>query len=369
MANAVTLIAPVAPFRGGVARHSEALARALAARDDVVLAVECFSTLYPSWLYPGKNDRAPSSGEPLSVGVSYSIDTLNPFSWTAAADRIGRRGGIAVIPAWTFFVAPALGTIARRLRKRGMRVIMVVHNIADHEASGWKSRVSNWQLAAADGFITHTENLTGQLRAAGHEQPAAYAAHPTYSDFPAPTGSLPRERGLELLCFGLVRHYKGVDIALRALEASGLDDVRLTIAGEIWEDGETISSLAGRPRLMGKAELINRYVSDQEASELFARCDAVLAPYRSVTGSGVAAMARHFHRPLVASDLPGLREEVGGGQTGWLFEAGDHLALAALLRGHVTREAAGAMSAALSTDGGDEWETFAGKLLDLASAS
>ncbi|MCH8920658.1 MAG: hypothetical protein IIA23_08135 [Chloroflexi bacterium] len=40
---------------------------------------------------------------------------------------------------------------------------------------------------------------------------------PVSDDFPEPSGALPREAALELLFFGLVRPYKGLDLALDAV--------------------------------------------------------------------------------------------------------------------------------------------------------
>lgn len=370
MGHCLTLIAPVSPFRGGIARHSEALGQAIANTPDILLTAESFARLYPRRLYPGTSDRDENLAGTAPFPVRFDIDTLNPLSWRNAAERVALRGGAAIMPAWTFFVAPTLGTIARRVRARGVRVVMIVHNAMDHETSQWKTALSSWQLKAADGFVTHTSELAEQLREAGLKQPSEVIEHPVYSDFPSAQGSLPRERKLELLCFGLVRNYKGVDIALRSLARSGLEDVRLTVAGEIWDDGEQLRRLANSSALAGKVELIDRYVSDQEAAELFARCDAVLAPYRSVTGSGVAAMARHYARPLIASDLPGLAKSVSQDQSGWLFDAGNEAALADLLRSEVTRESACAMAERIRLCPGDDgWRAYADAVIRMARLS
>lgn len=367
MSAAITLIAPVSPFRGGIARHSEAVAQALFRTPNVRLAVESFKRLYPALLYPGESDRDPSGQRELPYPVNYDLDTVAPWTWRIVAARIAKRSDVVVLPAWTFFVAPALGWLARDLRRKGLRVITLVHNVADHEASAWKSGLSSWQLAASQGFVTHSEALAAQLRAAGHTQPCAIQPHPPYIDAPEAIGSMPRERALELLCFGMMRHYKGVDIALRALLHSGLQDVRLTIAGEIWRDEGEIRTLARDPALRGKVELIDRYVSDAEAAELFHRCDAVLAPYRSVTGSGALAMAQRYRRPVIASDLPGLSSQIRHGHTGWLFPAGNELALTELLRNEATRSNASAMQANLSMDDrGDAWQAYSQTILDLA---
>ena len=364
----IFVLAPIAPFRGGIARHTTALARSLATRVDADVEIESFARLYPRLLYPGENDRDDTFDGTLPFSHRYSIDTLDPLTWHRAASRIARQpGSLAIIPAWTFFVAPMFGWIARRLRRRGITVVMIVHNTADHERGGWKSRLLNWQLAAASGFVTHTAELKRQLREAGHAQPLAVNPHPPYADFPPAKGTLRREYKLELLCFGLVRRYKGVDVALRAFALARLRNARLTIAGEVWEDAVELRALIDRLGLEKNVKLIDRYVSDEEAAELFDRCDAVLAPYRSVTGSGVLALAQHYRRPVVATDLPGFRESVHHERTGWLFPAGDEKALAALLNTKVTRGSAIAMRDNLvCTPDLDQWQVYCQTIIELA---
>jgi glycosyltransferase involved in cell wall biosynthesis len=358
---AVTLIAPVAPFRGGIAQHSTALADAFMREPDIHFQAYSFRRLYPTFLYPGETDRDPALAGKHAFPVRFTLDTLNPLTWRIPA----QAGDLVVIPAWTFFVSPMFGAIARHLRRQGARVVVIAHNVTDHEGARWKAALSRWQLSAADGFIVHTADLARQLQNAGFTQPILVVPHPPYEDFPEPRGTLSREYALELLCFGLVRRYKGVDIALRALTASGLSDVRLTIAGEIWDAEEELRELAQCPALKGKVEFIDRYVSDSEAAELFARCDAVLAPYRAVTGSGVLALAQRYRRPVIASDLPSFHGLIEHGKTGLLFPSRDENALAAILRRDVTREAAEAMQKAIVRPAGDVWGEYARAILAL----
>jgi glycosyltransferase involved in cell wall biosynthesis len=142
---------------------------------------------------------------------------------------------------------------------------------------------------------------------------------------------LPRRAPLELLFFGLVRPYKGLDTLLRALAIVGQDKVRLTVAGEFWSGLEETRRQISDAQLDSIVDIIPRYVSDEEAAELFARADAVVAPYLTASGSGVLALAHHYARPVVASDILTMREAIDDGRTGWLFPVGDAAALASLL--------------------------------------
>ncbi|MEL6265063.1 MAG: glycosyltransferase [Pseudomonadota bacterium] len=361
----IALIGPVSPFRGGIARHTTALARALAAREGVTLDLWSFRRLYPRRLYPGESDRDPDAAPPEALAPRFALDAVNPLSWRGAARRIAAGApDLAVLPAWTFFVAPCLGTLARGLRARGVPVAMVVHNAADHEGARLKRALSRWQLAPADRFVTHTAALADDIRALVPGRPVGVTPHPAYDDFPAPQGPPAREAALELLFFGLVRPYKGLDIAIEALAASGLTDVRLTVAGEFWIDEAAVRARIAELGLEARVTLIPRYVSDAEAAALFHRADAVLAPYRSVTGSGVVAMARHYGRPVIASRLPGLEAAIRDGETGWLSPPGDAAALGRLIAARVTRAGAAAMEPAVRAAAAAEgWDAFAEALL------
>jgi len=360
----IAMIAPFAPYRGGIARHSGAIARALMQRTDIDLECVSFSMLYPDWLYPGESTCEPDA-PPSSV--PQRVHSLNPYNWRQIGQDLADRCDLLIVPAWTFFAAPCLGSIARIMRSRGRDVVMMVHNAADHETSAWKSGLLRWQLKAASRFVTHTAELANQLAQSGLNAPVAVEPHPPFDDFPLPTGALPRRSGLELLCFGIVRPYKGIDIALRALALSGRKDIKLTIAGEIWEDRAVIEHLANDTALAGQIELRDKYITEQDAAELFARSDAVVLPYRSVTGSGVLAMATHYRKPVIASNLPALQREIDEYACGWTFDAGDDEALADILRKKVTRTAVDHVGQTANWPAAREgWDNLATKLAPLS---
>ncbi len=359
------LIAPLPPIRSGVARHSAAVGRALAARPDVELRAWSFARQYPRLLYPGAAERDPRAAPDPRLPAREILRGASPASWRRTAREVADWApDLVILPAWTFFLAPALAHVAGAARRAGAEVRMIVHNAFDHEEAWWKSRLSLMQLSRADAFLTHNAALAGTLAARLPGRPAAVFPHPVFDDLPEPTGALPRRAPLELLFFGLVRPYKGLDLAIDAFAASGRADARLTIAGEFWDGLEEARARIARLGLGDRVEIIPRFVSDAEAAELFARADAALLPYRSATGSGVIPTACRYGRAAICSDLPGLASVVEDGRTGRLFPAGDADALARIIAG-LDRDEAARMGAAAAAFGRTlSWERFAALLLD-----
>lgn len=362
----VTIVGPVTPFRSGIAKHTTELAKALAADGEHAVQVLSFARLYPRRLFPGSDDRAPDGAPPQDPPVDFILDTLNPLSWRRAVRRIRRhRPDLVLLPAWTFFVAPCLGWIARRCRRQGCAVVQVVHNVVDHEAAGWKSWLSWFQLRQSTRFVTHGRVLAEQLQARLADRPVSVHPHPIFEQYPDPTGSLPRRAGLELLFFGLVRAYKGLDVALRGLAASGLSDVRLSVVGEFWEGREETERLIQSLGLADRVDITARYVTDAEAAEVFHRADAVLLPYRTVSGSGVVPVAYRYQRPVLVTDLPGLTDVVRDGETGWIVPVGDPKAVAAVLRDRATAAATQTMGPAIRRMRDSlSWQSFAKAVID-----
>lgn len=361
----ISIIGPVSPFRGGIARHTTAVAMELARRPGIELSVISFARQYPALLYPGESDVAAEATPPDGIAVDYCVDSINPLTWRIALRRILRsQPDMVLVPVWTFFLGPCLGWMAKSLRRRGVPVTMIVHNVEDHEARPWKRLLSRFQLHQASRFVTHNRAIGDPLARIRPDIPVTVCPHPVYDDYPEAKGTLKRSAACELLFFGIVRPYKGLTIALRAMAAAGVRDIRLSIVGEFWEGRAETEALIRELKLGDRVELVPRFVTDQEAAEHFARCDAVLAPYRSATGSGVVALAQWYRRPVIASDVPGLAEAIEDGVTGWLFPAGDVSALAELIATRVSRAAAEAMQPAIASANAERsWERFGDAIL------
>ena len=361
----IAILAPLPPTRSGIARHSQAVARAIASRGDCDVRVWSFRRQYPAWLYPGESETSADLAAPADLTASRDLDGVNPLTWWRCLQEIRAwKPDLVIYPVWTFFVAPALRFILGGIRRSGIETCAIVHNAFDHEARWWKNRLILMAMVPATRFVTHNEALADQIRLACPGRKVTCFPVPVFDDFPAVREILPREAALELLFFGLVRPYKGLDVAIRALELSGRQDCRLTIAGEFWQGLEACKSLIRTAGLSDRIDLRPGYASDALTASLFERADAIVLPYRSVTGSGIVPLAYHYGRGVLASDLPGLAETIRDGESGILFPAADPVALARVISG-LTRHETTKLGQGAAAFGKDlSWEKFARLVLD-----
>lgn len=364
----IAIIGPVPPYRGGIAQHTMMLSRALMPRADVL--VLSFTRQYPGWLYPGSGDIEPGAARMTQPECRYLLDSLNPLSWERTVKSIAEFGAsIAVIPWWSAFWAPCAAYLTHRLSRLGIPVHFHCHNVAGHDASRMEHAFARLALRGGSTFRVHSEAERAELLRLLPSARVGISAHPVYFQYPDPLETLPRRAAVELLFFGFVRRYKGLDILLESLRGIRDRDFMLTIAGEIWDDRTGIESLAATPGLSGRLEIIDRYVGAQEASMLFDRADALVMPYRSATGSGVLGLAYRYGIPVIASALPGIAEHVRDGETGWLVQPGSVEDLARTLEG-VSAERAKSMKPAIEAFARTlTWEALAASLIEQAAST
>ena len=324
------------PLRGGIAHFAASMARSLAARGHEVRAVT-FARQYPERLFPGKTQLDASPAPDGVPRAALLLDTLDPRSWMRTAATIAGDGAeVAVLHYWMPFVAPALGTLARALRRRRVRVVMVVHNALPHEAGPLDRPLARYALSGADRLVVLSESVRHDVERLGVRVPVSVAAHPAYDHFGPPADrsaararlKLPPDASV-LLFFGFVRRYKGIAVLLDAMPsvAVRVPGVRLVVAGEFYGDE---AALRAQAEPLGETVRFDaNYIPDALVADYFAAADAVVQPYLSATQSGVAGIAFHFGRPVVTTDVGGLAADVG--DAGLVVPPNDAAALAEAL--------------------------------------
>lgn len=110
-----------------------------------------------------------------------------------------------------------------------------------------------------------------------------------------------------LLFFGRVSKYKGIELLLEAMEGIPADLFdRLIIAGKSSYEYslERLSS-----EILGKVEIIDRFLTQGEIASIFNRSHILIMPYIEASQSGVAAVAIANAMPCIVSNVGGLREQ------------------------------------------------------------
>lgn len=319
------VVGPAYPYRGGIADFNEALCTAYnnsGTRSEIV----SFSMQYPSFLFPGKTQYDHS--DPPDLKIHDLINSVNPLSWFRTANFIRQhKPDYIVIRYWLPFMAPALGTIARRVKTgTKTKVIAITDNVIPHEKRPFDRQLTSWFTGSCDGFIAMSRSVMNDL-SEFTEKPRVFLPHPVYDIFGKKVSKADaiRHLGLDpgyryMLFFGFVRNYKGLDILLEALPYIQDKRVKLIIAGEFYEDETRYLEIISRLNLREKVILLKNFIPTTEVKYYFCAADIIVQPYRSATQSGVTQIAYNFGRPMLVSNVGGLAEIVPHNEAGYVVD-------------------------------------------------
>jgi glycosyltransferase involved in cell wall biosynthesis len=333
----MTVIAAVQPLTTGAAHFNTAMVAALRRRAAVdVISWRC---MYPPLLYRGSQRDGP---ELLPVEeAAFMLDWHDPRTWRLALRRVFRAEPDALVIPWLHPVMAAHSRwFLRHAPPRTCRVV-VCHNVLPHESAPGAAFVTRAALRHADVLVTHAGQQARELAALGLGRiPVLQAFHPRFvaTDLAAPPTEaavsaerrrLGGNRTLVLLCFGAIRPYKGLDLALEALARVDPElPVKLVVAGRFWSAEAAYWKVVERLGIHERVEFRNRYVSNEEAARLFCVADAALLPYRSASQSGVVQLAYAHGCPVIATAVGGLPEAVKDGEDAILCRRDDPDAIA-----------------------------------------
>ena len=166
-------------------------------------------------------------------------------------------------------------------------------------------------LSRMDALVAHSDYGADDLRdlvddpARVHTIPHGAFDHLTRQadEVPLP-GELADVDGPVVLCFGLIRPYKGVDVLLEAFQE--IEGAELWIVGMPRMDIAPLERLA--ERCASTVRFVPRFITDREIPAYFRRADLVALPYRAIEQSGVLYTALAFGNAIVASSVGGFTE-------------------------------------------------------------
>ena len=334
----IVLVGPAPPYRGGIADFNEALANELIAQGNEVEIIS-FSLQYPSFLFPGKSQYLTTFEKNTSFKIHSLINSINPISWSRTVRFIQQiNPDFILFRFWIPFMGPSLGTIAKKLKKTGFPVFAITDNVIPHERRIGDDLLTKYFLKNCDGFITMSNAVSENISKFTNNSNTLTLFHPIYSTFGACSS---KEEALDnlkllnkkyLLFFGLVREYKGLEIALKAMSHPLIKelDLSLIVAGEFYSSKEKYLNLIDKLKL-DNVIVHDEFIPKEKVKYYFGAADAFVQPYISATQSGITQVAYHFNTPMIVTNVGGLPEIVEHGKQGYVCEVNSNAIVEAIL--------------------------------------
>jgi glycosyltransferase involved in cell wall biosynthesis len=247
------------------------------------------------------------SNEPKVLVLQWwTATTLHTYlALCAAAHLLGAR--VVIEMHETQDPDEARHSIMNRYCRLGLRLLLrmcqgcVVHSIADY---CWLQRSYN------------TSRLRVAVARHGPYDQFNFVEEPFLDNHPAIDGvqTAPRPDVVNLLFFGLVRPYKGLEDLLavfNGLSQEYVENLWLTIVGETWGNYTEPKRLIEESLYRDRITFVNEYVPDEVVKAAFGHADVVVLPYHRSSGSGTLQIAMSRGLPVVVSSVGGLPEAAG----------------------------------------------------------
>jgi glycosyltransferase involved in cell wall biosynthesis len=347
-------------------------------------------------------------GRPLKAGEQWDLEGSEYVELPAEDRSVTRRGG-----TWTNRVQSMLRTaqyaansifLVRKLRQMQVDVVhfqwavlpMIDMRLVRYLAKRTPIVLTQHDIVAANGdrvsrsrtrgegellqafshIIVHTEEGARRLREKIlGKGDISVIPHGQLSSQPAPSTASGPALGVDgktvFLVFGIVKHYKGIDILIEAVKLMPLEvrrTCRFVIAGALAIDGSELERLATDGGVADLFDFRFRHVKDEEIDGLFNASDVLVFPYREIQASGAFMMSLQYGRAIIASDVGIFADMITSGRSGLLVPPSDPAALARALtqlaNHRAMREAMGESARKLSLSI-PSWKDIAARTADL----
>ena len=227
--------------------------------------------------------------------------------------------------------------LMRRLRSLGVPVVCLIHDAQSHPGDSSRLMVllQRELVRLSRGVITLSHFVARQLEAQTSLVNKVHTTIPLaaldFSDLDLPPTSLPSastDQPLRLLMAGRLKRYKGLDLFAAALRLVG-DDVNMIVrvVGGADDDNE-LNSLRAIPHV----QFDLGWKSDREFIAHLDWADAAVLPYVEASQSGVVPLSFSRGRPVIATPVGGLPEQIQNDITGLVAEDTSPLAIAKAIR-------------------------------------
>jgi len=324
----IFIIGPAFPLRGGPAQFNENLCLELN-KEGHDAQIISYKLQYPNFLFPGSSQFEKSGSAPQDIKIHTILNTINPFNWLMVARFIRKqKPDFILFRYWLPFFGPCLGTIGKLVRSH-TKVLALTDNIIPHEKRIGDHVFTKYFVKNCDGFIAMSKVVLNNLSIFTQNLNKAYSPHPMYENYGDPISIDLARKKLNLnphdkiiLFFGLIRHYKGLDILLEALAKPEIKNqgVKLLIAGEFYDDKNFYLQLIKKLNLQDCVIVHDKFIPNDEVRDYFCASNLVAQTYRNATNSGVTMVGYFYEKPMLVTNVGGLSEIVPNEVCGYVVE-------------------------------------------------
>jgi len=321
----ISVVGPSTKFLSGISYYTIRLCNALSLHNKVSAVL--FRNMLPKRLFPGWKRVGQTK---VSIAISPRVEVLdvldwyNPLSWAKGA-RVIRDSDVVIFEWWTSSVVHMFFALLLLSGKK-TKIAIEFHEVVDPLEFAilplrlYAKVMGRIIRRSAFRFIVHSMHDRSLIASNYRINPDRIAVipHGLYDQYPIlekekSKGMLGITESFVILFFGLLRPYKGVSQLVRAFErlpSAVLNNSVLLIAGEAWEDQESLDLIKKSPALEN-IRLENRYIADEDIPLFFSAADILVLPYTRASQSGVAHIGIAYGLPIVATKVGGLIEGLG----------------------------------------------------------
>lgn len=317
-------------FFSGITTHTIFLANALSDTNEV--SVILFRKLLPEFLFPGRNRVGKHESEIdflPEIDVFDGMDYHSPITWYGAYKFLNKHKPDVIIILWWSSSVAHLQLLLKAINKVKIRakIILEMHEVIDPlEAEIFPLKL--YSLLVGRMLINNLDAYSSQSHSDKDLIASTYGISGgkiyvipvgLYEDYSKPMDQdiakkrLGINEKLVILNFGLIREYKGVQYLVEAFNRLPQEiamQSKLLIVGEVWNSQLNLKEKVDRSIYKSQIYFVPRYVSDNEIPLYFSAADVIVLPYLRASGSGIAHIAMTYGKPIIVSDVGGLRESM-----------------------------------------------------------
>jgi len=308
------ILGPASPFRGGISQFLHNMSDALIENNVVSndsLTIITYKKQYPNLFFPGKT-QYDNSQKSYNYPIIRLLTPHNPLTWKKTAKYIVKLNPeVVIIKFWIPLFCPAYTYMIDYIKKySNIKISILCHNFHFHEKWFLSKFLTYRMIKNADSLIVLSENVYPK----NLNKKIIKLFHPIY---PIENPIVKKNKDNIVLFLGYIKPYKGLDVLINSIPIvnKNISNIKFVIAGEVYGKKPLI------PENINNIEVNYNYINQNDIYDYFQNASLVVVPYKTATQSGIIQLAYSFLKPVIASDIPGLKEMVQVNKTGLLFES------------------------------------------------